>query len=502
MVFSFFKKDPKGPKKGAGGPSKSTGPRTGGATEVQTRPTQKPIGRPVPGPATRAAAGVQTRSAAFPTTETALPDRERARNRALETAAKIDAIESEMARDLLRGLGRSTGGAQPTTVQPAAQPAPAPAPVPQPPAQPARPAPDDAAGPLSDMLGGDIDAIEINTSGAGSVIDETAILFSNGQAEEAEAVLRAGLRSDDLGPSTRMAWHMLFELINQRGDKAAFEQLTMDYVMRFEHSPPAWVDYVDAPAARPAARAAQAAPSGAPSVRLPATVDADIVKQLEQLRALTGAHAAVQLDLSDARSVDAAGADLLLRVLSAFKRSQRELTLVGAASFVPVLSRAIESGRRDPSDAAWMLLLELQRLLGRQDEFEETAIQYCITFEVSPPSWEPAPANLKVAAAAAGTAAGGGESAPQFELRGVIEGEGEPHFGRLVASARNHPQVLVDCSQLRRVAFSAGSAMLATLRKMQQGGSSVELHNVNALVAALLHLLGVTSVVAVQPRRG
>ncbi|MCK7497804.1 MAG: hypothetical protein MZW92_48925 [Comamonadaceae bacterium] len=46
-------------------------------------------------------------STSFPLTETALPEREKARNRALETTAKIDAIESEMARDMLRGLGRS-----------------------------------------------------------------------------------------------------------------------------------------------------------------------------------------------------------------------------------------------------------------------------------------------------------------------------------------------------------------------------------------------------------
>lgn len=505
MVFSFFKKDPKGPKKGAGGQPKPTqaGPRTSGATEVQTRPTAKPIGRTLAGPVTRAASGASSPAAAFPTTETAIPDRERARNRALETAAKIDAIESEMARDLLRGLGRNPND-PPTAPAPAAAEAAPTAPArPQP--APVKPAVDEATEPMTDTLGGDMDAIEINTSGAGSIIDETAILFSNGQCDEAEAVLRAGLRNNDLGQGTRMAWHMLFELINQRGDKAGFEQLTMDYVMRFEHSPPAWVDYVDTPASRPVARAAQPAPSGAPSVHLPESIDAGIVMQLEQLRALTAAHAAVQLDVSESRNVDIAGADLLLRVLNAFKRGQRELTLVGASPFLQVLSRSVQSGRREPSDAVWMLLLEVQRMLGRQEQFEDTAIEYCITFEMSPPSWEPAPANLKVAAAPTSVAvapASVGEVAPAFELRGVIEGEGEPQFGRLVAAARSQPQVAIDCSQLRRLAFSAGSAMLGMLRRMQQGGSTVELHNVNALVAALLHLLGVTLIISVQPRRG
>jgi ABC-type transporter Mla MlaB component len=503
VVFSFFKKDPKDPKKGVGGRPRQPagGPRTGGATEVTTRPTPKPIGRPLSGPATRALDRPSVPSTAFPTTETALPERERARHRARETAAKIDAIESEMARDLMRGLGRSVGTPPPAEAaqdKPAeSQPAAAAAPVPA--------AAEEPMGSVTDILGGNIDAIEINTSGAGSLIDETAILFSNGQIEDAESILRAGLRNADLGAAARMAWHMLFELVNQRGDKAAFEQLAMDYVLRFEHSPPAWIDYVVAPPTRAAAVAAPpVAASGAPTVRLPDAVDAGIVAQLEQLRGLTAAHAAVQLDVSAARTIDLAGADLLLRVLKAFKRSQRELTLVGAANLAEVLSRAVESGRRDASDSLWMLLLELQRMLNRQEEFEETAIQYCITFELSPPSWEPPVSNLKVAAASSALAAvaAAAPTASPFELRGVIEGEGEPHFGRLVAAARNQPQVIIDCMQLRRLAFSAGSALLGTLRKLQQGGSTVELHNVNALVAALLNLLGITSIVPVQPRRG
>jgi ABC-type transporter Mla MlaB component len=219
-------------------------------------------------------------------------------------------------------------------------------------------------------------------------------------------------------------------------------------------------------------------------------------------RALTAAHAAVQLDASDARSVDLAGASLLLRVLNAFKRSHRELTLVGAAGFAEVLIRSVESGRRDPDDALWMLLLELLRMLNRQEEFEETAIQYCITFEVSPPSWEAPVDNLKIAAAsnAPAVAADGAAAAAPLELRGVVEGDGEPNFGRLLVAAKGQEKVIIDCLHLRRLAFSAGSALLGTLQRIRRGGAAVELRNANALVAALLHLLGVGSTATVHTR--
>ena len=35
-----------------------------------------------------------------------------------------------------------------------------------------------------------------------------------------------------------------------------------------------------------------------------------------------------------------------------------------------------------------MLRLEALRLAHRPDQFDEVAIDYCVTFEVSPPSWE------------------------------------------------------------------------------------------------------------------
>jgi ABC-type transporter Mla MlaB component len=500
VVFSFFKKDPKDARKGAGGRTKppAGASRASGATDLATRPMPKPIGRPLAGPTTRSLNRSTSPSTGSPPPDTNLPERERMRHNARRTAEKIDAIEAEMARDLM-------GNPSPTTVAPATRPrisvvgettvAPFPA------TRPIEPA--ESVEMNSEMLGGNIDAIEINTSGGSSVIDETAILFSNGQADAAETVLRAGLRRDDLGPSTRMAWHMLFELVNQRGDRDAFEKLTMDYALRFEDSPPAWVEYDDTVAPRTVAGVAPqpATHRGWPGVRLPESIDAGIVSHLEQLRGLTAAHAEVQLDVSDARRIDLTGASLLLRVVSAFRRSHRELTLVGAAHFAGVLAQMVESGRRDPSDALWMLLLEVLRMLDRQDAFEEAAIQYCITFEVSPPSWEPPLANLKVAPASSAPAAGAAApTGTPMELRGTVDGEGEPHFSRLVAAAKNQPEIVIDCGRLRRLTFSAGSALVGTLRKIRQGGSAVELRNVSALVTALLHLLGITSIATVQSR--
>lgn len=488
MVFSFFKKDPKDAKDRSrkGGSGARPGTPAGG------RVPPAPVGRPLAEPVNRSLNRASLPSQRFATTENAIPDKELARSLAMETAAKIDAIESEMARDFLRpsqqNVGANTGGGAAVATQRLSATLPAPAAIAS--------RDDDAFDAHGDALAGSIDAIEIHTSGAGSVIDETVILFANGQVEEAEANLRAAIAADDLGHATQAGWLMLFELINQRGDRAAFEQLTMDYALRFENSPPAWVEYVAA--AAPVA----APPASGALVRLPEVIDANIVKPLEQLKQLAASHPSLTLDVSAARSIDLVGAELLLRVINAFKRASHELVLRGAEQLINPLRAAVEPGRRDASDAGWMLLLEVFRLLGRQDDFDETGIQYCITFEVSPPSWEPAPPNMKTRAAApAPVAASAAASDDPLAWRGVIEAEGEPFFGRLAALARVHKELAVDCGQLRRMAFSAASALLTLVMKLQQGGATVEFRNVNVMVGALFQLLGITAIAAVQLRR-
>jgi anti-anti-sigma regulatory factor len=490
VVFSFFKKDQKDSKER--GSKRSDDARGSGP---------RPVGRPMPDPASRVSPA-RLPSQRFATTENALPDRELHRSLAIETAAKIDKIESDMARDFLRPPG-SAGAAATTRATERAAPGEKPAAVN---GSAAAAAVEDLDGSHDDFLGS-VNAIEINTSGAGSVVDESAILFANGQEVAAEQVLRAGIATDDLAHATQNAWLMLFELLNQRGDRSEFEQLTSQFALRFNGSSPSWVEYITGETRVPLQGTAQPAPAaatdGAPSVRLPVSVDANVIKTLEQLKTLATSHATLRLDASATRSVDLVGAELMLRVVTAFKRSSHELIIVGAEQLINPLRAVVEPGRRDASDAGWMLLLEILRLLGRQHEFEETGIQYCITFEVSPPQWEPPPPNLKATAAVASVAEPVGAVINENPLawRGVIEAEGEPWFGRLAAEARQSKELQVDAMQLRRMAFSAASALLTLLMKLQQKGAAIEFRNVNPLVGALFQLLGITAVASVHLRR-
>jgi len=485
VVFSFFKKDPK-ERGDAGG-------------KAGTRQGAQPVGRPLQGPVNRTPAVTGQKPA--PVTATASPDKELARTLAMETAAKIDAIESEMARDFLRPAGSagaefSNSAANSTLARPSQQPVP-PAP---PPADEKKAAPG-----LEDLLTNIDDwqvrsnAMELQGEGGGSAIEETAILFANGLIEPAEAGLRAAIESDSLGDAAQRGWLMLFELLQQRNDKAAFESLTIEYVLRFESSPPAWIEYKDEPPVRaPAGPAKQA---GTALIVLPEAIDAGVVRHLEQLKQQSLVYQSITIDASNVGTVDMVGAELLLRVINAFKRASHDLTVIGADLLVTPLKAAVEAGRRDPSDAVWMLLLEVFRLLNRQHDFEETGIQYCITYEVSPPSWEPAPSNLRTREAEPQAPQAAEPVVEGLQWRGTLRGEGEPHFGRLIAQASIDKQIVVDCTYLKRVEFATATAILSMLTRVRQAGAAVEFRNVNYLIAALFSLLGIDAIAQVQLRR-
>ena len=478
MVFSFFKKDPK---------DSSASTAKGGSGR-----SSRSSARPLPAPVNRNASATLPKPA---NTESTVPDKDLHRTLAMETAAKIDAIESEMARDFMRPSGGgplfSNSAANSTLGRLSQQPVEQP--VPQ--TTTARDRGPESVDLSLEEWQGNANAIEIHGEGSGSAIEEAAILFANGLIEPAEAGLRAAIHSDALGDAAQRAWLMLFELFQQRGDKASFDNLTIEYVLRFESSPPAWIDYKDEATAASAGKTAD----GAPIVRLPDVVDSNVVKVLEQLKNHSVQHQSLTLDSSGVREIDLVGAELLLRVINAFKRASHELMVLGADQLITPLRAAVEPGRRDQSDAAWMLLLEVFRLLNRQHDFEETGIQYCITYEVSPPSWEPPPPSLKTRAAT--PADKPVEVDDGMQWRGTVRGNGEPQFGRLLVEAKTEKRLAVDCTYLKRIEFATATSLLTLLTKLRQGGVTIEFRNVNHLIAALFSLLGVDMVADVQLRR-
>ncbi|NNG24111.1 hypothetical protein [Telluria aromaticivorans] len=379
-------------------------------------------------------------------------ERERQREIARATAAKIDEIELAMASDIFND--------EPAWGSAVRRPAAAPAPLP--------------AASYPDMQEPDTadDAPEAAALPASApAVEESAILYANGQAAAAEGLLRDSLAN--FGQGERLPWWMLFDLYQATGREAEFESFAIDYASHFETSPPAWLPLT--PASAPAQVAGVAA-----SESFGPMLDSSIAPRLQRL--LASSSPLVRVDVGAVRSAGTDGCALLLAALQTLRRDGRELVLAGADTLLATLRPMLVIGERGSGEAPWLLLLELLLLLDREKDFEESAMDYCVTFEVSPPSFE-TPQHVTTAAPEPATG-------DRFLLPPLATGNCAPLFDAIDAYAEGRELLVLDCSRLARMDYACASALQGRLRPHAAQGRRIELRELNHLAAALLRLLG------------
>lgn len=334
--------------------------------------------------------------------------------------------------------------------------------------------------------------IEIVGSETAQVIEEAAILFANGQPALVEDMLRAAIADGKPEQDTKDIWWMLFDLYQIAGQQQQFEALSIDYASRFETSPPSWTkpEPADCGGAPPRA--------SIPAVAFSGKLDAGIIKLLERVMKLSQNSLVLRLEFARVTEVAPVGCGLLLRILKKLQDSGHELVLAGAAELAVRIRAILQVGRRDETEAPWLLLLEILRLLQREKEFEETSIDYCVTFEVSPPAYSAPVGKVTTAGAEAGAAP---HAESGFAMPAVIEGRAEQLMEAIAAFAAGHNPVVLDCSRLDRIDFSAAGQLLGCLAPLAGSGRRIEFHDVNYLIAALFTVIGLRDIARVLPRK-
>lgn len=336
--------------------------------------------------------------------------------------------------------------------------------------------------------------IEVGTSETEQVIEEAAILFANEQNAMAEQLLAEAVHDEQLNKTTKMAWWMLFDLYQITGKQQQFESLSIEYANRFETSPPTWID-----SAQSEAEAAPAQRKGAvPAVAFSGKLDGSIIKMLERMQKFGESSNVLRLEFTKITDVDPVGCGLLLRSLQKLQKSGHDLILVGAAELVAKIRSILEVGRRDETEAPWLLMLELMRLLNQEKEFEEASIDYCITFEVSPPAFV-APQNKITTAADEGGAVDA--LSDSFLMPNTVDGKTDQLIASIGKFAASHNQVLLDCKRLTRVDFTAAGQLLSNLAPLCGSGKTIEMHNVNYLIYALFNVMGLKEIAQIVPRK-
>jgi anti-anti-sigma regulatory factor len=321
------------------------------------------------------------------------------------------------------------------------------------------------------------------------VVEEAAILFANGQDEAALAALEGASAAGNLGTATDQVWSMLFDLYQILGKRELFERCAMDYSVKYEKSPPTWVE----PARQTLGPALTT--GGTAFVAFTGMLGEGTEKTVKQLEKIAVGNPMARVEFGKLQGVDQAGAGMLLGAMKAARKAKCELVMNGAEKLAELLKGGIEVGRRE-DEPLWLLLLELYQHMAQQEPFEEWAVNYAITFEVSPPSWENRQPPKKPVAMP--LPAEGPAESDVFRLSGEMYSAGSDAFRQLVDFAAGREQVLIDCSALRRMDFVSAGLFLNTLTNLQITGCSVTIRNPNQLLYALFGVLGINQVAHVE----
>ena len=305
-------------------------------------------------------------------------------------------------------------------------------------------------------------------------IEQVVVLYANGQDGAARSLLETFVRSYH-GREGKRFWLLLFDLLQMTGDRAAFEKLGADYAEACEMSPPTWTQGLSS------VPPLSAAP-GPSKIFLQGVLTSEGALPVSELARLISEKAPVAVDCSKLAGCDDEIAGQLADLLSTARKARLSVTLGGTDGFVDRLNGRLVAGHR-AHEPAWRLLLELLQRHGSQEQFEERAIDFAVTFEQSPPSWEPRP----VAAMHAVSPAASGLADDAHYLSGELKA---CRFDELTAVIESCEQPILDFSGVRRLDFVSAGQLVNRLAPYKAAGRDIVIRSPNHLVAELMAVVG------------
>ena len=383
------------------------------------------------------------------------------------------------------------------------------------PSVPASRSRDSAANSNSVFSASKLIAIDVDEFAHDPELEEAAIRFANGDDAGAEAGLLDVLSPQGQRINHDETWLTLFDLYRATGQLDRYEAAAIDFASRFARSAPQWISLPDA-VSRMGAKPASAVPASqqvadwtAPSIFGTQTLAA-------LNAALTRAPQPWRLNWNKLTTVDQAALEGLTRLFTQWAAQPVQLRFIGADNLEQVLKTATPSGDKSTSPAWWKLRLEVLRVIHRPEEFELVALDYCVTYEVSPPSWESARPDYKplkndgsylsghtIIGDAFHDSVMTGLTMPdsdipqvsnisKVELAGQIMGDASEALELLYAKGASADIIVISCERLLRIDFSAAGTLLNWVSSRQAEGRQIQFVQVHRLVAAFFTVIGIS----------
>lgn len=314
---------------------------------------------------------------------------------------------------------------------------------------------------------------------------EAAELQARGEEVEACKRLETGIkRGSALGTDEDRVWLALFQQLQLLGRQNAFDTLALVYARRFEKSPPAWV---------PPAVETSIASAGSSGLALGVALNGKVGELLKQLMTQAQMQDQVALNVSAVVDADNAGCTLVMRALGALKKARKSCVFIGADHLAALLASKLPVGQKT-NEPMWLLMLELYQQTGEQTVFEDAAVNYAVTFEVSPPSFEAVKRSAQPNPVAFPAAVDG------LVWRGRLVGD-QSALCAALTEVDATKEIAIDASGLLRIDTVAATQLKSALEALKNSGASISVRGLGHLLAVFLGNQGVGDIVRLETRK-
>ena len=351
-------------------------------------------------------------------------------------------------------------------------------------------------------------------------LDEAVIAFANADFEQCEHALATLTGTTGKRAQHAETWLVLFDLYRAIGQQHKFESLALDYAQQFGWSAPLWYSMPRMVAEATSDERPKSRIVGQVGWVCPAYVDADVVAKLSS-QSLQMPLPWV-FDWGSLKGIDAEGCARMSELFRKWIGQKLDMQWLGGERLLTVLQDSSPTGVRDADPAFWQLRLDALRMTNRPDQFDETAIDYCVTYEVSPPSWERAVCTARVIGAnhnstlppplsavtdvstgfveSQNTADAGQPAVASFDLSGQLVGDISPTLRKMDAELGDSSIVNVSCVRLIRVDFIAAGDLLNWVLARRSENRVVTFLESHRLVALFFGAMGINEHARVKVR--
>ncbi|SFM14886.1 STAS domain-containing protein [Variovorax sp. OV329] len=339
-----------------------------------------------------------------------------------------------------------------------------------------------------------------------SGLEDAAIRFAQGDDAGAEAVLLQMTAPESPHADQNEIWRALLDLYRATGDAEKFGAASTRYAQRFKRPGPEWVSLRslarDAQAGIDAMPAPEAPPEGLEQEADWACPEVLTREGLAELtRALAAAGPVWHMDWRRLSVVEHDAAGPLRALFNHWADSPVQLRFDGAHQLLAVLEKAAPTGDRSVDVVWWQLRLAVLRTVHEADAYELAALNYCITFEVSPPPWiDPRGSYTAMDVGVAPAPAVYSAEPSRAVLMGHLGGDCQQLLLRLDADLKNALMPTVSCAALLRVDLEGARALIDWVAGHEEQGRRIEFVDAHRLVASFFHVVGVTDHASVSTR--